>query len=394
MNRRKFLQTTVATATSGHGLSALPSVEAATLKDDIETSRRQPKTLDLVVTRYGTAKEETVKLFRFNEESAQTEYISGLSGIPNPPFLIASKKRNIIYTVGDENDRNPSINAITFDRTNRRLTLLNSQSTVGNQPCFIALSPTEKFAVTANYMGTSISVFGIDAAGRISDNLHVIDHTGSGPRHPRQDKPHPHCIVLAPDGKNMIVPDLGTDRVYLYPVSESSNRGDVRSFLNVGKSIGIRMPAGTGPRHICFHLNGKYAYLISEFSGRITVFSYRNNRFTQIQSIICDTYQAAGSADIHVSPDGKFLYATNRLKNDGIAIFSVDPDTGTLTRIGYQATGKFPRAFCFSPDARFVLVVCRDSHSIQIFKRNSTTGLLTETEQCIELQNPTFALFV
>ncbi len=346
----------------------------------------------LLVSNYGSDTDQTLHVYRFDMTTGQTQWVSSLTGVANPPFMIASQKHDFIYTVGDTDNSTPTVYALSFDRASGRLRVVSKTSTVGSQPFFVALSQNEKFAVTANYKGTSVSVIGIESDGTLRDDSHLIFHTGSGPRIKRQPRPHPHCAVTSPDGKVVAVPDLGNDRVYLYALDETQT--DPRRAIDLKRSTSYRMDAGTGPRHICFHPNGKYAYLLSEFSGRITVFSYRDARFTQIQSVMSDPYDAQGSADIHVSPDGKFLYATHRLKNDGIVAFAVDVDTGMLTRLFDQPTKAFPRAFTFSPDGRFVLVACRDGNCIEVFKRDTATGRLSATEHSMTLAKAAFALFV
>jgi 6-phosphogluconolactonase (cycloisomerase 2 family) len=153
------------------------------------------------------------------------------------------------------------------------------------------------------------------------------------------------------------------------------------------------VPAGTGPRHFDFHPNGRYVYLLGELSGQVLVFDYSSGMLTQKQTIASDTVGAHGSADIHVSPDGRFVYASNRLKADGIAIFTVNPDDGKLTKIGYQPTGLHPRNFAITPNGKYLLVACRDDNKIQVFSIDSKTGLLSDTHRDILLGKPVCVKF-
>ncbi|MEG1564080.1 MAG: beta-propeller fold lactonase family protein, partial [Bacteroides sp.] len=155
----------------------------------------------------------------------------------------------------------------------------------------------------------------------------------------------------------------------------------------------VNITPGSGPRHLTFSPNGKFAYLISELSGNVTVFDYADGRLNQIQSITADTLRAKGSADIHLSPDGKYLYASNRLKEDGIAIFAADEVKGTLAKVGYQLTGIHPRHFNITPNGMFLLVACRDSNLIQVFERDTSTGLLTDTGKNISINKPACVQF-
>ena len=140
--------------------------------------------------------------------------------------------------------------------------------------------------------------------------------------------------------------------------------------------------------------DGRFAYLINEISGKVTTLIYNEGTLHPIHYIEADTVNAQGSADIHLSPDGKFLYASNRLKADGIAIFSVNQETGMLTKAGYQLTGIHPRNFIITPDGRFLLVACRDSNLVQIFSRDEKTGLLVDTGKTIETSKPVCLKFI
>ncbi|MFA6360979.1 MAG: beta-propeller fold lactonase family protein, partial [Dysgonamonadaceae bacterium] len=147
-------------------------------------------------------------------------------------------------------------------------------------------------------------------------------------------------------------------------------------------------PAGTGPRHFDFHPNGLYFYLLGELSGEVIVYDYNMGDLQQKQIILADTVGARGSADIHVSPNGRFLYASNRLEADGIAIFKIDSQDGTLTKVGYQSTAKHPRNFAITPNGKFLLVAGRDDNVIQVYSIDKETGLLTDTHQDIVINKP------
>ena len=148
------------------------------------------------------------------------------------------------------------------------------------------------------------------------------------------------------------------------------------------------LTGGEGPRHTEFHPNGRFAYVIGELSGNVTTMQYANGKFTVVQSIEADSLHASGSADIHISPDGRFLYASTRLKGDGIAIFAINATDGTLTKVGYQPTGIHPRNFIITPDGRFLLCACRDSNVIQVFSINPASGLLVDTHRDIAFSKP------
>ena len=174
----------------------------------------------------------------------------------------------------------------------------------------------------------------------------------------------------------MMANDLGTDKVHVF------RNGTV---LKADKDIVVN--PGAGPRHLCWAPNGKYAYLIGELSGEIFTIKYNGKKFKVIQSVRADSLDAGGSADIHLTSDGKFVYASHRLRGDGISIYRVQKN-GTLSRVGYQPTGTHPRNFIITPNDRYVLVACRDTNEIQIFFRNAETGLLSDTGNRIAMDRP------
>ena len=143
-----------------------------------------------------------------------------------------------------------------------------------------------------------------------------------------------------------------------------------------------------------FSPNGRFAYLMSELSGKVTVFRYRDGRLEALQEIVSDSVGARGGADIHLSPDGRFLYSSNRLQAEGIAIFSVNPSTGLLTRIGYQPTAAHPRQFNITPNGEFLLCCCRDSNKIQVFRRDKKTGMLSDTGKDIPVSRAVCVQFL
>ena len=176
--------------------------------------------------------------------------------------------------------------------------------------------------------------------------------------------------------------DLGNDRIHRFNLAPNETE------ILTNPQVVYEVKRGEGPRHITFDKGGKYLYLINELGGTCVVMRYNDGELTEIQSLMADEGGGRGSADIHISPDGKFLYTSHRLKKDGIAIFSINPQTGMLTKVGYQLTGLHPRNFAITPNGKYLLVACRDDNTIQIFERNANTGLLADTGKRINLGKP------
>lgn len=354
------------------------------------TSMKQKETMEkmyLMVGSYATSEEESIKVYAWDGEKGEATYVSGLKGISNPSYQVVSADGERVYSVGEDDGLTSTAHALSFDKSQGRLALMNTQLTQGGAPCYINLSPNEDFVITANYMGGSISVFPTETSGRLGENVSTFAFEGEGVLKERQSQPHLHCVEFTSDGKFLLANDLGTDKIHVFPLTSDGK-------LDEKVTFDVALEAGSGPRHLCFSKDGRFAYLINELSGKVTALSYEGETLTPIQYIEADTVNAQGSADIHLSPDGKFLYASNRLKADGIAIFSVNQETGMLTKAGYQLTGIHPRNFIITPDGRFLLVACRDSNVIQIFSRDEKTGLLVDTGKTIDTSKPVCLKFL
>ena len=343
--------------------------------------------LYLIVGSYATPQEEGIKVYAWNNEKGEATYVSGLAGISNPSYQVVSADGERVYSVGEDDGLTSTAHALSFDKANGKLTLMNTQLTQGGAPCYINITPDGKSVITANYMGANISLIPLDSSGRLTENVKTIVFTGEGEIKNRQDQPHLHCVEFTPDGKHLLANDLGTDKIHVFSLNSDGKLDEKAGF-------DINLEPASGPRHICFSKDGRFAYLINEISGKVTTLSYDGKCLTPIQYIEADTVNAQGSADIHLSPDGKFLYASNRLKADGIAIFSVNQETGLLAKVGYQLTGIHPRNFVITPDGRYLLVACRDSNWVQIFERDEKTGLLIDTRKRIETSKPVCLKFI
>lgn len=341
--------------------------------------------LYLLVGTYTTGESEGIYVYQFDTVSGYSKY-KNMVKVSNPSYLTISKDGKFVYSVSETGDAKAAANAFVFDKADGSLKLLNTQLTGGADPCYIELDDAGKHVVTANYSGGSITAFNINGDGTLATAAQLVKFTGKGVDAERQKAPHLHCVRYSPDGKYLFADDLGTDKIHKFDV----NASEPGNYLKVGTPAAFEVKAGSGPRHLEFHPNGKYAYLITEISGAVIAFNYNANtgNLTEFQSVQADTLNAKGSADIHISPDGKFLYASNRLLGDGIAIFSINQADGKLTKVGYQETGIHPRNFVITPNGKFLLVASRDSDIIQIFLIDRATGLLENTYKDIELDMP------
>ncbi len=342
----------------------------------------------LFVGTYTGSGSKGIYVYNFNASTGKVKLISSTDSVVNPSYLTVSHNGNYIYAVNETNGDHPGkVSAFSFNKNTGTLHFLNSQFTGGDDPCYVAINANDKWIAVANYTGGSLSAFQINKNGSLQPYSQLIQHTGTSVNKDRQEKAHVHETVFSPDNNYLLAPDLGMDQVSIYTFNPLQKKS-----LTASNPSYKAITAGSGPRHITFHPNKKFAYLINELSGTVVAYSYKNGRLTQLQEIAThpENFKGTiGSAEISTSPDGKFLYASNRGDENTITIFGVNADTGKLNLIGYQQTeGKAPRNFIIDPTGNYLLVANQDTDNIVIFKRNKKTGLLTATSDEIKLPKP------
>jgi 6-phosphogluconolactonase len=269
---------------------------------------------------------------------------------------------------------------------------MNSVPSEGDHPCYVSVDSKKKFVFVGNYSEGNLISAPLNADGSLRTDVQNIKHEGGSVNKDRQEKPHVHSVVLSPDDRYLLVPDLGADKVFQYRVDVTKPQG-----LTPAASPYTAVNPGGGPRHLTFHPNGKYAYLVLELVAEVMVFDYTDGTLAAKQTIRMaapDFKGRVSAADIHVSPDGKFLYASNRGDANEIAIYSIDK-SGKLSFVARQSVlGKIPRNFVIDPKGNFLLAANQDSNDIVIFKRDQKTGLLTPTGKKIQVDKPVCLKFV
>lgn len=358
----------------GLSLTACSSQKKASNQDE----------LAMLVGTYTNGTSKGIYTFRFNQETGVSTPLSSME-LPNPSYLTTSEDGKFVYAVSEMNDSTAALSALAFDKETGTLRLLNTERTHGADPCYVATNGNE--VLTANYSGGSMSVFPINKDGSLQPVDTLFEGTANGPDPIRQIAPHIHCTIFSPDGKYIFATDFSADRILRFVLHP-------KDIIPHPSLEATNIEADSGPRHLTFSADGKHAYLISELSGKVTAFNYNDGQLEQIQTITADTLAARGSGDIHLSPDGKYLYASNRLKGNGIAIFAVNPEDGTLAKVAYQLTGIHPRHFNITPNGKYLLAACRDSNVIQVYERDPNTGLIKDTHQDILLDKPVCVQFV
>ena len=342
----------------------------------------------LFIGTYTGSGSKGIYVYSFEAKSGNTSLLSNTDSVINSSYLAISPGVKYVYSVNETHGaRAGSVSSFLFDKGNAKLKFINSQPTGGDDPCYVTVDSSGKWLIAANYGGGSVSVFSLDKDGSIDPYVQLHQHTGSSIIKGRQDKAHVHSAVFSPDEKYLFTPDLGLDKIMIYKFNPAS-----KNPLTAAQPGFEKVMAGFGPRHFVFHPNNKFAYLINEMSGTVSAYKYTQGKLVHIQNIKAhpENFEGnIGSADIHVSPDGNFLYASNRCDENTITIFSIDKNSGKLKLKGYQSTkGKTPRSFIIDPTGNYLLVANQESDNIIIFKRNKMTGLLEETGQEIHLPKP------
>ena len=328
-----------------------------------------------------------IYVYTFDTESGELNRVSIVKDITNPSYLTISANGRYVYACTDTKmEEHGSVTAFRFDSVHGQLTLINKQPSGGENPVYVAALNSNKFVACANYSGGSVSIFPTNHDGSLNPYSQLIPFTGTSIIPDRQDKPYIHAAVFSPKGDYLILPDLGTDLVRVLKVDQALPQP-----LKVLLANNVHCVPGSGPRHFTFHPTLPYAYSIEELSGMVSAYKYDHGKLDSIQRIF--SYSTIGnsyiSADIHISPDGLFLYASNREKDNTISIFSINQQNGLLSLVGHESTlGVHPRNFTIDPTGNFLLVANLSSDNIVVFKRNLKTGLLKKTKYEIKVSSP------
>ncbi|MDR6881835.1 lactonase family protein [Bacillus sp. 3255] len=331
-----------------------------------------------------------ISLYKFHPHNGKLTLLESYTDLPNASFLTLNKDRTVLYAVSETNTYlgqfGGSSAAYAVEEGTGRLTKLNQQPTGGESPCYISADATGRAVFAANYSSGSVTAYRVQADGGLSEPAQLLKHEGAlGPRKDRQEHPHAHSIVVAPDNRYAISADLGLDRLLVYRVDADNGTLEPHSEAAV--------KPGAGPRHVVFRTDSRHVYAVGELDSTVTVLAYDAGAgtLTALQSISTLPEGFSGGntcADIHLSGDGRHVYVSNR-GHDSIAVYAVDGHSGTLSVAGWQATlGRTPRNFALSPLGDYLLAANQDSNSITVFRVDAETGMLQETGQSAAVSKP------
>ncbi|MXZ73546.1 MAG: lactonase family protein [Gemmatimonadetes bacterium] len=330
------------------------------------------RTIRVFVGTYTQTTSKGIYVYDVDTASGVMEYVSHVGGITNPSFLVLTPDARFLYAVGETGDPHGGVFAYAVDGSGT-LKPLNSQSSGGAGPCSIDVHRSGKAVLAANYGGGSVSSFPVNDDGSLGEAASVIQHTGSSVDQSRQQEPHAHMIRHDLDYKFVFSPDLGTDKVMIYALDPNT-----AVLTPHGEAL---VPPGSGPRHIEFHPNRKFAYVINEMGNTITAFAYDGSAGTltvlETVTTLPDGYdEVSHTADIHITDDGRYLYGSNR-GHDSLAMYAVDGDSGRLSLLGIVPTGgENPRNFGIDPTGSFVLCGNQSSDTVTYHRLDPDTGLL------------------
>jgi 6-phosphogluconolactonase len=326
-------------------------------------------------------------VYAFHEATGDATPIAEARDIDNPTFLSVDATSGVIYANSEVAEwREGLVSAYRFDAGAGTLAYLNKQPTLGSITAYNRIAPDRRNLLVANYAegfggpDQSIVAFPLAADGSLGPAHHSLRFTGSGVDPARQDRSHAHSIVASPDDRHFIVADLGTDDLILLTADED---GKLRERSR------LALPPGSGPRHTEFHPGGRWLFVNNELASTVASVALEDGtlRLIDIRNAIPEGVGSHG-ADLHVSPDGRFVYSSNR-GHDSISTFGVDLDTGVLSPLGQTSTGgKTPRNFAITPSGNSLLVANQNSDSIALFRRDRETGALTDSGQRIAIGTP------
>nr|WP_219848226.1 lactonase family protein [Burkholderia multivorans] len=353
---------------------------------------------NLLVGTYTDTGSDGIYVYRFDTSTGSVAPVSSAKTV-NPSYLLPSRDGRVVYAVNElPGDNGPAtqrggISAFSFDAKTGALTFIDRVSSEGNDPCYLSLSPDGKYLVTANYSvaadpGGSFALFPVRDDGGVAPAVLSVHHEGKGPVRGRQDNAHVHSTVFSPDGRYLFVQDLGLDKIYGYRYTVDGSRG----LISPTDMRYTPVKAGAGPRHLVFSADGRFAYVTSELNASVEVFGYHDGKLTPIEtvSMIAPGFKGkVGGGAIHLSPDGRFLYVSNRGDANEIVIYAVNQADGRLKTVGRQSSlGRTPREFLIDPTGKWLIVGNQDSDTFYVFGRDVGSGQLAANPRKVAVGKP------
>lgn len=338
----------------------------------------------LYVGTYADRGSEGIYVLEFNRATGVLSEIQTVTDKQSPTFLEVHPNGKYLYAAYregmTEGDENGTVTAFTIDPSSGKLTRLNEQSSAGQGPCHVSVDPKGRFVYVSNYGGGNLAVYPIQQDGSLGTATDIIRHAGSSVHPERQKKAYMHSMIPTKDGKFVYASDLGIDKIMIYAVDQK------RGKLSPASKPFVENVPGSGPRHLALHPSGNYAFSLEELTSTVASFTVDPSTgalhpLEQVDMLPEDFEGSSSAADIHISPDGKFLYASNR-GHDSLVIYAIDAGTGKLTYVGHESNRiAHPRNFCIDEKGEYIFVANRDNDNVVVFRRDQNTGKLNFTGQ-------------
>jgi 6-phosphogluconolactonase len=333
-----------------------------------------------------------IYVYRLDASSGALTRVHVQPDVPNPSFLALSPDRRFLYSVNAEPeiDGHPggAVSAFAVGARTGALTYLNREAAQGAGPCHVSVDRTGRWVLVASYHSGSAAVLPLRDDGRVGPATHMVAYSGSGPNPAHQDRPHAHSINLDAANRFVLVCNQGIDRVFIYELDAEQGK-----LVPNPRQAWAETSPGSGPRHLDFHPNGRFVYVINEQGSSIAVFAFDAAAGTLAEVHTISTLPEGWSgenstADVHVHPSGRFVYGSNR-GHDSLEIFACDPASGRLTYVANQLTeGQTPRNFAIDAAGTLLLAANQDSDTIVAFDLDPTTGRLTSRGVVAEVPSP------
>ena len=341
------------------------------------------------ISAFTSGDEGAIHAYRLESKTGRLQLVHRTTDIENPFFMAVSRDRNFLYSIHSKafgGKEHEEVAAYAIEGRTGRLKLLNRQSALGSASCYLDVDATGKTVVVANYSTGSVASLPVRKDGSLGKAASFVQHEGSSADPKRQKGPHAHCIVVSPDNRFVYAADLGLDQILSYQLDSDTSE------LSPNTPRFAKTPPGAGPRHLTFHPNGKHVYVINELKNSVTVFDYtaKSGMLARRQTIstLPDDFDGVSyCADLKITPNGRFLYGTNR-GHDSIAVYRIDDD-GRLKRFGIEPSlGKGPQNLAITPDGNLLLCANMPGNNVAVFQIDSRTGSLKSTGEPISMPKP------
>ena len=316
-------------------------------------------------------------VYRIADGDGHLELVRQYQEISKPFFIDLHPNGRVLYSTCDPGN----IAAFSLDRSDGGLELINKQPSQGG-PCYVEVDPSGRMVVAANYTGGSVISYPLEKDGALGKAGSFVQHVGSSVHERRQTEPHAHCFKVSGDGRFAFAADLGTDKVMIYDLDLDAGS------LSPGEQRFARVQPGGGPRHFTFSPDNRHGYVINEMGNTITAFAYDQERgflleHDSVPTLPADFDGTSNTADLALTPDGRFLYGTNR-GHESIAMFTVDADSGALSANGIEPSrGEMPQNLTITPDGKLLFVANTNGNRVAAFHIDEDSGKLNfscETE--------------